>query len=366
MKKTGEFLKQKRENLELSLSEVALATKISPKVLAAIESGDTSQLPAKTFLKGFVRSYAVYLKANVDEVMSLFQEEMGGPAADRSMVESHRNETSSPRKSVDDESSSGFRAMAIGAIVVLIGLIIGVRELIEKYQKEKVVVETPAILAPPLAIPEPSRNAETTGTPEAIVEESQDTVKPVPDEVSDVDSQETVPMPANRVMAPPAATPTVAPPVPAQKAVATPAPAQKTVATQAPAPAPAPAVPVAAAKPAPPPPAAAQAAPASPPASPTATPQASAANPVVAKPTSALKATKNEIILEALDKVDVKFTVYGESKKVSLAPNQVHTIRADEAVQLDLSDGGAVNIILNGRERGVPGDPGKPKQIKIP
>jgi cytoskeleton protein RodZ len=81
---------------------------------------------------------------------------------------------------------------------------------------------------------------------------------------------------------------------------------------------------------------------------------------------AAKKSLKNEIILEALDKVDVKFQIKGETQRISLGPNQVHTIHSDQPITLDLSDGGAVNVILNGRERGVPGDLGKPKQIKIP
>ena len=51
---------------------------------------------------------------------------------------------------------------------------------------------------------------------------------------------------------------------------------------------------------------------------------------------------------------------------LSLAPTEVHTIHADSPVVFDFSDGGAVNIILNGHERGVPGDLGKPKQVTVP
>ncbi len=60
MKKTGQLLKDKRESANLSLSEVALATKINPKILTAIELGEEKNLPAKTFLKGFLRSYALF------------------------------------------------------------------------------------------------------------------------------------------------------------------------------------------------------------------------------------------------------------------------------------------------------------------
>ena len=77
MKKTGELLKKARESKGLSLHEIGLSLKINSKVLKAIEDDDQKNLPAKTFLRGFVQSYAHYLKLNMDEVMALFAEEMG-------------------------------------------------------------------------------------------------------------------------------------------------------------------------------------------------------------------------------------------------------------------------------------------------
>src|SRR6478609_378936 len=80
MKKTGQLLKDKREAAKLSLSEVALATKINPKILTAIENGDEAGLPAKTFLKGFLKAYAIFLKIDPEQVLRSYQEEMGAPA----------------------------------------------------------------------------------------------------------------------------------------------------------------------------------------------------------------------------------------------------------------------------------------------
>src|SRR5215210_4560060 len=77
MKRTGEILRKEREARGLSLHEIGLSLKINSKILKAIEDGDTTQLPAKTFLRGFVQSYASYLKLNVDEVLRVFAEEMG-------------------------------------------------------------------------------------------------------------------------------------------------------------------------------------------------------------------------------------------------------------------------------------------------
>lgn len=77
MKKTGQLLRDAREAKGISLQEVSIHLKISTRTLKALEEGDKAQLPAKTFLRGFVQSYSQFLKINLQEVMSIFQEEMG-------------------------------------------------------------------------------------------------------------------------------------------------------------------------------------------------------------------------------------------------------------------------------------------------
>lgn len=77
MKITGELLKTERISKSLSVQQVAQSLKLSSKIINAIEAGDLSQLPAKTFVRGFVKSYAEYLKLDPDLVMRQFQEEMG-------------------------------------------------------------------------------------------------------------------------------------------------------------------------------------------------------------------------------------------------------------------------------------------------
>ncbi len=367
MKNTGALLKAKRESSSLSLSEVALATKINPKILTAIENGDEKNLPAKTFLKGFVKSYALFLKMDVDEVMRTFQDEMGGPKPQlNNVAENAKNEASAPsRRRVGDENSSGMRTVAVVVIVLLIGLIIGVRELIEKYQRERVVESSVTLKVTPVEQPvKPEEKVSdevknpNAATPKDPVETKSAEAKPEEPESEPTAAVEPPKHEAKAEAKTAEVKPIVIPvsvfpnsvelrPVSSKPAEVKPE-ENKTVEVKA-------AEPV---KPEP-----AQVAQAAQPAEPAKTADTAATN---VGPASALKAAKNEIILEALDKVEVKFEVKGETKKVSLAPTQVHTIRADQSLTLDLSDGGAVNIILNGRERGVPGDLGKPKTIKIP
>src|SRR5690606_1331875 len=77
MTKLGDLLKSEREKRNLSLHEIGMSLKINPKILKAIEDGDQAGLPAKTFLRGFVKSYAQYLRLDVNQALQMFQEEYG-------------------------------------------------------------------------------------------------------------------------------------------------------------------------------------------------------------------------------------------------------------------------------------------------
>ena len=344
MKRTGELLKQAREAAKLSISEVALSTKINPKILVAIEAGESSQLPAKTFLKGFVRSYAQYLKLDIDEVMRVFNEETGSSAKPAAPVDTVTSEPAAPSVSTtaapprrrvgdeEEESASGLRTLAVAVIVVLIGLIIGVRELIEKYQKEKVIEADADLKVSPLVLPADKKPADEKSAA-AADEKSEEKPSEKTEEKAEAKAEDAKPESVAEKPAEPAkvveAPKPTEPPKPAEPAKPEVKPAEVKAAEVKPA-------------------------------------EVKPAEETKPEATKPQKATRHEIIIEALDKVELKFQVKGESKRVSLGPTQVHTIFSDQPMTVDLSDGGAVNIILDGRERGVPGDLGKPKTIKIP
>lgn len=328
MKKTGELLKAEREKRHISLNEISLTLKISTKILKAIEEGDPKNLPAKTFLRGFVQSYATALKLNSDEVLTIFYEEMGTtrPATNINAPEGVDLATSEGGVPVQRVEVQNTRALgedvvapmsewstkqkiAIfgGTLALLLGIFI-TRKIIEKYERE-------ANIATTVSVPAPLTNAEAPV----------DTLTP-PDAVE-----------GDATVA--AKEPTVA----AAPAIAT-APESAPMSA---APAPATAAPPLAAKPEPPAP----------------TPVVKIEAPVeVKKPEPEKKNT--EVILEALDAVAVEFTSGdGKKEKISLLADQVHTFRSKSGLSLNISDGGAVNLIVNGKDKGVPGNLGKPLKL---
>ena len=70
----GEGLKSEREKRKITLDEVANATKISTRMLRAIEQEKFDLLPGGIFNKSFVRSYARHLGLNEDEIVGNYLE----------------------------------------------------------------------------------------------------------------------------------------------------------------------------------------------------------------------------------------------------------------------------------------------------
>jgi cytoskeleton protein RodZ len=76
MTEFGTQLKEARESRGLSLQQLAASTKISVSVLDALERGDFPRLPGGIFSRAFVRSYAVEVGVNPDDVVAKFVAEL--------------------------------------------------------------------------------------------------------------------------------------------------------------------------------------------------------------------------------------------------------------------------------------------------
>lgn len=73
----GEKLKRLREDADVSLAEIAKATKIRKVYLEKIESGQYDELPADVYIKGFLKGYATFLRIDVEEVLKQYEKERG-------------------------------------------------------------------------------------------------------------------------------------------------------------------------------------------------------------------------------------------------------------------------------------------------
>jgi cytoskeleton protein RodZ len=70
----GTALKAARERAGMSLGEVADRLKLSIRQLEAIEHDDFQQLPGATFVRGFVRNYARFLRLDPEPLMARLEQ----------------------------------------------------------------------------------------------------------------------------------------------------------------------------------------------------------------------------------------------------------------------------------------------------
>ena len=73
MDSLGLFLKETRQNTDISLGQIAKDTNIAKKYLEALENEEYSIFPGDTYLKGFLRSYSEYLGLNADEIVKRYE-----------------------------------------------------------------------------------------------------------------------------------------------------------------------------------------------------------------------------------------------------------------------------------------------------
>ena len=69
----GNYLRSEREKKNISLEQVAYATRISLKMLSAIENDSHDRLPAQTFVRGYLQAYAKYVGLDVQDVLLRYQ-----------------------------------------------------------------------------------------------------------------------------------------------------------------------------------------------------------------------------------------------------------------------------------------------------
>ncbi len=371
MKKTGELLRKAREEKGLSLHEVGIFLKINTRILQAIEDGDLTRLPAKTFLRGFVQSYSKYLKLNTDEVLQVFQNELK-PAADipetvvdvkvetpevKSLqIEKEEVHTQVQEPVVQPTKVDSTQSVFIGQGIagdklkyktvlisilslVLVFVIYFGNNLIQRYKKE---AEFPTEI-------EELEIAKEAAPSSVLFNEKKTDGDLFNEKVSGVSSQPNDNNPLSMKPATSSAAVTSSSSVPTSQTLpklpvdTTPVkPVVEKPASIVPAPAPVitpsqqvtlnettslPAAPSADAKPA-----------------------------VEGKPV--------EVIVEAKENVEIEYSsAKSTPQKLILKGDQIHTFKSRSGVRLKISNGGAVNVIVNGQDLGAPGATGQSIQL---
>jgi len=113
----GVSLKRERELRGISLAEIARTTKISVRLLEAIEKDRFDILPEGVFRKSFIKSYAKYLGMNEEQILHEYDLEVQASNTSQAALEK-------PSVSFRDSSAGSKRALllTVGALVVLLAV----------------------------------------------------------------------------------------------------------------------------------------------------------------------------------------------------------------------------------------------------
>ncbi len=86
----GTYLKRARAEKNVSIEQVAYSTRISLKMLRALEEDDHTSLPAPTFVRGYLQAYAKYVRLDTQDLLLRYQHHLAtAPDAKRGAIRSH-------------------------------------------------------------------------------------------------------------------------------------------------------------------------------------------------------------------------------------------------------------------------------------
>lgn len=120
-KNIGEILKKAREEKGLTIEDIARETKIQIKYLKALEDGEFHIVPGKTYLKGFLKNYALVVGIKQNEIISKYEEFLKDDKVEEEIEE--------VEKDLKKINKNDMKKSIIIAIIVLFGFYVAVNAL---------------------------------------------------------------------------------------------------------------------------------------------------------------------------------------------------------------------------------------------
>jgi cytoskeletal protein RodZ len=115
----GEELRRERLIREVSLDEISASTKISVRLLTALESSDVKKLPAPVFTRGFIRAYSRHLGLDPDEMINAYLADVAPDRGSEGAASKRRGLKALFRR----RGAAGAIVVSVTGILLLLGLI---------------------------------------------------------------------------------------------------------------------------------------------------------------------------------------------------------------------------------------------------
>lgn len=116
----GEELRRERQIRGISLEEISSATKISVRLLMALEDSDVSRLPAPAFTRGFIRAYACHLGIDPDEKVNAYLADLAGDSKEAAAPKKARPRSRFFRSR---RGTASMMVAGVAAILLVLGFI---------------------------------------------------------------------------------------------------------------------------------------------------------------------------------------------------------------------------------------------------
>lgn len=171
MQEIGRILKEKREELGMTLEDVQQATKIRTRYLEAIEAGNLSALPGMVYARGFIKSYAEFLGLDGQQLLDEYgnsqasaEQELAPQTEEKEVVKHDRH-----RPSANPRQRSLYWQMLMGlgivGLILIVYLLIVDRGGTETAKQEKETpTQPPTVQTQPPAAPAANKGNQTAQT----------------------------------------------------------------------------------------------------------------------------------------------------------------------------------------------------------
>ncbi len=160
----GDYLRQEREKKGITIEQVASATKISIRMLHALEANQYSELPAKPFIRGFVASYARFVGLDSRQILTDYGDFLAAKAEDRPNRDGGHSGYAFERKDIEQSRTLLWGVMAI--FIVIAGVGFALRPLRHKKNTHMEQLKAAAVASPiPSTLPEASPSPSILASP---------------------------------------------------------------------------------------------------------------------------------------------------------------------------------------------------------
>ncbi len=135
----GEKLKYARESLGLSLWQVASQLYLPERVMKALEEDDYhAKLPARAFIRGYLRSYAKLLKLSPEEILS----DLDALGVYKTSQEESMKSVTQPTVSMTGHRDKFWFGMVGCGLLILLSLIVGFTWMNSREEKNEEVLNS--------------------------------------------------------------------------------------------------------------------------------------------------------------------------------------------------------------------------------